>query len=175
MSWGETFTPGDTPALWSNGDYVEKTKLDQMLANDRWLRENADFVPLVQTSLRFGNIAAQSQNTTTISPTIEIDGTSSVFAPTGWSQGSSTISRTAKDESISGTTLGLHTFLVDFDSFGTAEFFWVKTLAIDFVSTWMRCQYVNEGLVRTGSFEDERLYSLRADITIIGHRTAQSW
>lgn len=168
MPWADVFT--DVP--WSNGDFATEVKMDQEVANDRYLRENGDFrqvlVVAVDDPVEFGPGAGTSENH---SFTLKIDATTTVLNVGSYSQGSAWQEKTAKDVDITGTAEGLHT--IDLAAtYADGSWRFVKTQEIEYFSIWARVSY-DRG-VQGGAGGNYQAF-WRFYISIIGHRVAQGW
>lgn len=179
MSWTEVFT--DVP--WANGDYVTETKMDQMVANDKYLREQVSFSTLVTDTLFFqhwlpGGWALQLRQ---FAPTLKIDATTDVLAPSTVYLGSSWEDFIAKDVSISSTAEGLHTldlsiegdnndspYFNHVDDSDVGKYQFVKTQEIEYLSIWARAKFA---AFHSGDTDAKLIVQL----TVLGHRASQGW
>lgn len=165
MSWAESFTN----VSWSNGDYIEETKLRQMIANDKYNRENSDFRQVLAAAYvwEYDSVSDTWPGT----PYLKIDAATTVLDFTGAPAASSTWqTQSAKDVSISGTTEGLHSL----DTVTGHAWEWVKTQEIEYLSIWAKYRVKNyAGFLN--SWDGHNHYIYEYAITVIGHKTAQGW
>jgi hypothetical protein len=159
-SFGESFT--NVP--WSAGNYLYENRLDQMVNNDKYLRENHGYPILVSADIFDAGIWSDGSSPTAIFH-VTIDGGSTVHDFGTWTQTTTPTSRDAKDIVLS-TTEGLH-----YLGMAGRRFYFVKSSEIDYVSIWLTT-YMKTG-VSAGSYDYQ--YFLNYNVTIIGHRLAEGW
>ena len=166
-----------TDVAWANGNYVTEAKLDQMVANDRYNRDNADFSVLVNDSIIILDPSPSSPGTTVNLDLEFVVDTTIAHDEASYAQGTSWLAKSRKDIDISsgglGVTTGLHDLKLRYDTpLDISTWRFVKTDAIEYLSIWWRSRYE-----RQGGFVGGSTYSTQIEfqVSIIGHRTSQGW
>ena len=143
---------------WANGDTITEVKLDQMVANEEHVRNEADFKMIVSDGHE--EIAEASAN----SFQLEVDGASlgsGVTAPAG----AGPFELYENDLNISGYSDGLRELSVVGPS-GTSVIRFVKTPDINYLTYFVT-------LGRRTFDGDTEVYS--RDLTVIAHKDTQGW
>lgn len=156
-----------TEVAWANNDVVTETKMDQMVATDVHVREEANYVPVVTTTL-FNDLHNQEATTPTPALVVDINGIGTTsdasFSGAGWD--------VEADINISALSTGIHEIdLALTPVIGSASsnfaFKFFKTPDMTYLTV-----FANLYGYRDSSLT---ISHVRADVTIIGHREAKAW
>ena len=146
-----------TEVAWANADTVTEVKLDQMVASDVHVREEANYYPIVTA---WANSSDEPGNSPTCE--IEIDGT-------GYGSGvSGTGTEHESDINITGLSDGIHTIKfitncsVDSEDM---DFVFYKSADLNLLTYWAT-------MTQSGT---PGYYDRTICITVICHRTTKSW
>ena len=171
MAWTGSFT--DT-LDWSSGNYLYENWLNQMVANDDYLREQASYVPLVNDT-----ILQRVDSTGTSGRSVDMDfllNSSSIWNPASYIQSSGHQDKHQPNISISSAAEGLAILespLAVGSKMTRPYWRFMKTQEIEFLSIWVRSDYYEDMF----ELNDASVYAhgLQFSITVIGHRISTTW
>ena len=154
-----------TSVAWANADIVTETKLDQMVASDEHVREEASIKCLASEA---GFTVCDVAIAGTMTVQLSVDGSDYGSGDSG----SGDLSEV--NISLSGVSNGAHTIELTLTGSSTGTQTWTyhfyKTPDLSYVSWWATTDsgYLPQSGGNTSN------YGLR-DITIIGHRETKTW
>lgn len=147
-----------TEVSWTNGDYVEETKLDQMVASDVHVREESNYWHLLMNVGSF----TSNNNSSSHSVIFKVDDATTIATITD--QGD--FCENDIDLDSAGIADGLHTLDLYFNFTYNRTWRFYKTPDMNYLTIWLNSS-------TSGSIGD---YDHTAsEITIIGHRQTKSW
>jgi hypothetical protein len=163
MAWTWNFTDVD----WQVGHYLEEQKLDQMIENDKYVREQVGTVPLINFMWNRNHNYDQGYGYTTEDIEVWIEGTQIVdrldHSTNPWSKVNIDVSATGlnltkglSEVRLWGDAPGTS---VDFDQYG----YCVITNEIEYISVFSKVSAIGAAW-----------YSSQC-VTLIGHRESQAW